>query len=360
MPDREIIARIAQEMGHPQPAVRRAASLLDEGNTVPFIARYRKEATGEMDEKMIRTLDERLTYLRGMQGRREKILARIEEQGKLTEELTEAILQAETLQQLDDLYLPFRPKRRTRASVAREKGLEPLADRMLAQEDSEGDPLAIAGCLMPDGQEMEPAEALSGARDIAVERVSEDSEVRGGLRRLMWSGGAITVGKNEEGPSPYDIYFDFSGSVAALRPHQVLAINRGEREGFLKVGISMPEESALGVLRKRFLRGASIWREHVQSALVSALKQRLQGAMARECRRTLTERAEAHAIEVFDRNLTHLLMQAPIKGRVDMGIDPAFRTGCKVAVVDPAGRVLHTGAVFPQTPQRRLAESAQS
>ncbi len=359
MSDRAILARVTEELGHPLSEVSRAASLLDEGNTVPFIARYRKEATGEMDETTLRSLEERLTYLRGLEGRRERILARIEAQGKLTEELAQAIEEAETLQVLDDLYLPFRPKRRTRASVAREKGLEPLAQRMMAQEEVEGDPLAIASTLMPQDPELEPDEALSGARDIAVEWVSEDSQVRADLRQLMWGEGIITAEEDEEGPSPYDMYCGFSEPVAPLPPHRILAINRGEREGFLRVAVRIPQDGALDILQRQFLREDSIWSEHVQTSLHSALKQRLQGAMARECRRTLTERAEAHAMEVFGRNLTQLLMQAPLRGRVVMGIDPAFRTGCKVAVVDPAGSVMHTGVIYPHPPQKRLAESSR-
>ena len=357
MPDRAILVRVSDELGHPLSGVNRAASLLDEGNTVPFIARYRKEATEEMDEKLLRTLDERLTYLRGLEGRRRRILARIESQGKLTEELAEAIAAAETLQHLDDLYLPFRPKRRTRASTARERGLEPLAQRMLAQDDVEGDPVEIAESLVPEDSELSAQEALSGAGDILLEWVSEDVEVRTGLRQLMWREGVLIVQEDEAGPSPYDMYCDFSESVGGLPPHRILAINRGEREGFLKVRVQIPENRALDILQRQFLAGDSIWNEHVKASLVAALKQRLQGAMERECRRTLTERAEAHAIEVFGRNLTQLLMQAPIRGRVVMGIDPAFRTGCKVAVVDPAGNVMHTGVIYPHPPQKKLAES---
>lgn len=359
MPDRAILVKVSDELGHPLSGVNRAASLLDEGNTVPFIARYRKEATEEMDEKLLRTLDERLTYLRGLEGRRKRILARIESQGKLTEELAEAIVGAETLQHLDDLYLPFRPKRRTRASTAREQGLEPLAQRMLAQDDVEGDPVEIAESLVPEDSELSAEEALSGAGDILLEWVSEDVEVRTGLRQLMWREGVIIAQEDEAGPSPYDMYCDFSESVGGLPPHRILAINRGEREGFLKVKVQIPENQALDILQRQFLAGDSIWNEHMKASLVAALKQRLQGAMERECRRTLTERADAHAIEVFGRNLTQLLMQAPIRGRVVMGIDPAFRTGCKVAVVDPAGNVMHTGVIYPHPPQKKLAESRE-
>ncbi len=359
MPDRAILVRVSDELGHPLSGVNRAASLLDEGNTVPFIARYRKEATEEMDEKLLRALDERLTYLRGLEGRRKRILARIESQGKLTEALAEAIATAETLQHLDDLYLPFRPKRRTRAAAARELGLEPLAQRMVAQEDVEGDPVEIAESLVPGDSELSAEEALSGAGDILLEWVSENVEVRTGLRQLMWREGVMIAQEDEAGPSPYDMYCDFSESVSGLPPHRILAINRGEREGFLKVKVQIPEDRALDILKRQYLAGDSIWHEHVQASLVAALKQRLQGAMARECRRTLTERAEAHAIEVFGRNLAQLLMQAPIRGRVVMGIDPAFRTGCKVAVVDPAGNVMHTGVIYPHPPQKKLAESRE-
>ena len=359
MPDRAILVRVSDELGHPLSGVNRAASLLDEGNTVPFIARYRKEATEEMDENLLRTLDERLTYLRGLEGRRKRILARIESQGKLTEALAEAIATAETLQHLDDLYLPFRPKRRTRAAAARELGLEPLAQRMVAQEDVEGDPVEIAESLVLGDSELSAEEALSGAGDILLEWVSENVEVRTGLRQLMWREGVMIAQEDEAGPSPYDMYCDFSESVSGLPPHRILAINRGEREGFLKVKVQIPEDRALDILKRQYLAGDSIWHEHVQASLVAALKQRLQGAMARECRRTLTERAEAHAIEVFGRNLAQLLMQAPIRGRVVMGIDPAFRTGCKVAVVDPAGNVMHTGVIYPHPPQKKLAESRE-
>lgn len=359
-----ILHRLAEELEHDTKGVQRAISLLDEGNTVPFIARYRKEATGEMDEKKLRQLGERLRYLRDLEERREQIRKVIEEAGALTEELASALDAADSFQVLEDLYLPYRPKRRTRASMAREKGLEPLAEQMLAQRDSCGDPAEIAAAFSPapDGEELDPSDALSGAADIVIEWIAEDSDIRGKLRKMMENSGVLhTEATGEEDhDSPYGMYADFSQPIRRIPPHRTLAIDRGEREEKLRVRIRVPEDEALRLIERRYLRGDSIWRDHVEDAGQRALRDRLLPAMERGWRRSLTEDAHEHAVQVFGRNLRQLLLQAPLRDRTVVGIDPAFRTGCKVAVVDPTGAVLHTGAIYPHPPQKKWRDAGET
>lgn len=360
MSESEFYQLIAQEMNLRAIQVAHTVELLDEGNTIPFIARYRKEATGKLDEEQIRTIEERIKYLRVLEDRKQTILNSIKEQGKLTPELEAKIKATTRLQELEDLYLPYRPKKRTRATAARERGLEPLADLILNQETVSGDPLKIAEKFVnPKKEVSSPEEALAGARDIVAEIVSDDAEIRKQIRQLTRSLGVInSVAKKADERSEYEIYYKFSSGIKKIQPYQILAINRGEKEKFLKVSIETEEEKALERIKSRYIKNKrSIFLKELETAINDSYKRLIAPAIEREIRGEITEKAEKHAINVFARNLRSLLLQPPVKGKIILGIDPGFRTGCKVAVIDKTGKYLEGDNIFPHPPQNQVFES---
>jgi len=357
-----IIERISAELSLKTTNVTSTVALLEQGNTVPFIARYRKEVTGSLDEVVIRSIEERLAYLCNLEDRKDAVIRSIDEQGKLTDELRDAILGASTLQEVEDLYLPYRPKRQTRATKAREKGLEPLAMLMLERQDLDGDIQEIAALYIDPEKDVPTAdEALAGARDIVAEIVTEDANVRSMARRHFREQGfleTIEAGERDEHTSEYEDYYDYEEQIANMPPHRVLAVNRGESKGALKVKVSRPDEPLLSAIRGNFIiEDDGIFTEQLDLPIEDGYLRLLCPAMERETRSTLTEKAEDHAIGVFARNLRNLLMQPPVSGKVVLGIDPGFRTGSKVAVVDPTGKLLATAVIYPHPPQERRDEA---
>ena len=360
MSEFDMIGLIADELKLKAIQVNNTIELLDDGNTVPFISRYRKEATGSLDENQIRAIEERMHYLRALQARKETILKSIDEQGKLTPELREKIEQALKLQEVEDLYLPFKPKKRTRATVAREKGLEPLAERMLNQETEQGDPLQIAAEYVDAEKEVATAEdALLGAMDIVAEVVSDDAEVRKIIRELTFKKGLLqTEAKKVEGRSDFEMYYEFSEAVQRIPPHRILAINRGAKEGILKVAVEVDEPVLLAEIESLYVKNRrSIFTEYLQKAIRDSYQRLIAPSIGREVRNALTEKADEHAINVFATNLKNLLLQPPIRGRVIMGIDPGYRTGCKVAVIDETGKYLQGETIYPHPPQKKYFEA---
>ncbi len=355
-----ITQHLAAELGLNAGAVTRTVALFDEGSTIPFVARYRKEVTGGLDEEQLRVLVERLRYLRGLEERREQVLRSISEQGKLTPELEQAIGETQTLQALEDLYLPYRPKRRTRATVARERGLEPLATMILEQVKTRESLDALAAPFIND--EVPTADdAWAGARDIVAEVVTENAEVRGRIRELTRSTGALKTekaGEEVDTEGVYRLYYEFAAPVSSLAPHQVLAINRGEREGALKVALRADSERLVREMQSVYKSNPrSPLAEHLQAAIVDGYERLLAPAIERELRRAATEAADKHAIGVFAANLRQLLLQPPLRGATVLGIDPGYRTGSKLALVDPTGKVLETATIYPHEPQRRREEA---
>jgi uncharacterized protein len=357
----EIITTIGRELGLAQAQVASTVALFDDGNTIPFVARYRKEATGGLDEEQLRQIETRLGYLRRLAERKETVLKSVEEQGKLTPELAAAIEAAETLQAVEDLYLPYKPKRRTRATIARERGLEPLAELLFAQKDTRSLDL-LAGEYLSD--EVPDADsALAGARDIIAERVAEDPLVRGDARRQALEKATIVckVAGDAAEVDPggkYRVYYDVTFPLQDLQPHQWLACQRGEAEGALKVRVELPDEDILDIMEISFLRGPRTpIRDQVEEAIADGYKRLLAPSLDRDLRSTRSEKADEHAIEVFSANLRNLLLQPPLRGRVVMGIDPGYRTGCKVTIVEPTGRVLYTETIYPHAPQKHWEEA---
>ena len=354
----DILATVAEELGIRRTQAEAAAMLLDEGNTVPFIARYRKEATGSLDDQVLRALADRLTYLRGFEARKQEICDKITEQGNMTEAVQSMLDSARTLAELEDVYRPFRPKRKTRASVAREQGLAPLADRLLAQEPSSPPPLVLAQEYADPEKGVESAEAaLQGAKDIIAEYVSDAPQPRGLLRALAYEEGVIETRAARDEDSVYRTYYDYSEPVSKIAGHRVLAINRGEAEGYLKVSLALDEGKALHILYSAFVRPGSACTPVVEDAAKDAYARLIFPALERELRGGLTEKAAEGAMKVFSVNLRSLLMQPPVRGRVVLGLDPAYRTGCKLAVVDDTGAVLATDVIYPTPPQNRVAEA---
>ena len=339
---------LARELDRPQSHIDNVIALLDEGNTIPFIARYRKELHGAMDDTSLRNLAERLEYLRNLQERRDTVKKAIEEQGKLTEELSAAIDQAQTLAALEDLYRPYKQKRRTRATMAKEKGLEPLALQLFAQGPGLPEPETLAkDYIDPEKGVATVEEALAGASDIIAEMISDDAEIRKNLRSFIEAGGRLESRAATEEDTVYRLYYEFSQSLSRLQGHQILAINRGEKEGVLKVSVEVDREAALQRLRRAVVRPGSSAMAFVRSAAEDAYDRLLFPSLEREARNKLTDAACEGAIKMFALNLKPLLMQPPVKGRVTMGLDPGYRNGCKVAVVDGTGKVLDTAVVYP-------------
>ncbi len=337
--------------------VRAVIDLLDAGNTIPFIARYRKEATGSLDDQVLRALAERLEYLHNLDKRRDEIARALEDQGVLTDALSAQLAGAATLAELEDIYRPFRPKRRTRATIARERGLEPLATWLMAAQKANGDPVAAAMDYIT-GDVPDAESALAGARDIIAETVSDDAGLRKLLRELLTREGVVVTKAAKDEDSVYSGYYDFREPVRGIAAHRVLAINRGEREGFLKVAVEAPEERALQAVRRAFVRGRSAASEQVAEACDDAWERLLFPSLEREIRGALTDRANVSAIRVFSDNLHQLLMQPPIRGKVTLGVDPGFRTGCKLAVVDENGKVLDTGVGHFTLPGNEAGKAA--
>ena len=348
----DINQKITEELGVKRWQVDAAVQLIDEGNTIPFIARYRKEAHGTMDDEQLRNLYERLTYLRNLEEKKEQVLASIEEQGKLTPELKAQIENAETQVLVDDLYRPYRPKRRTRATIAKEKGLEPLALLISMQQMKEPLEKAADEFISEENEVASVEEAIEGAKDILAEQISDEADYRVYIRDLTMKKGLLTsAAKDEKAESVYEMYYEYSENIAKVAGHRVLALNRGEKEKFLNVKIEAPEEDILRYLQKKVIRKDNPVTSPVLKEVVEdSYKRLIAPAIEREIRNLLTEKAEDGAIKVFGKNLEQLLMQPPIVGQVVLGWDPAFRTGCKLAVVDPTGKVIGTTVIYPTAP----------
>ena len=355
----DIIQKIKEELQVEKWQVEAAVKLIDEGNTIPFISRYRKEVTGSLNDEQLRNLDERLTYLRSLEDKKEQVLKSIEEQGKLTEELKEKILAAQTLVVVEDLYRPYRPKRKTRASIAKEKGLEPLAEYILRQEATEPVLKEAANYVSAEKEVKTPEEALQGAQDIIAEMISDDADHRLYIRNITVEEGIVTsTAKDEKTQSVYEMYYNFEEPVKKIAGHRVLALNRGEAEKILTVKVNAPEERILRYLEKKMITRENEYTTPVICAAVEDSYDRLIApAIEREIRNDLTEKAEDGAINVFGKNLEQLLLQPPIAGKVVLGWDPAFRTGCKLAVVDATGKVLDTKVIYPTAPQNKVEEA---
>ena len=348
----DINQKLTEELGVKKWQVEAAVKLIDEGNTIPFISRYRKEATGALNDEQLRQLFERLTYLRNLEEKKEQVLSSIEEQGKLTEELKTQILAAETLVVVDDLYRPYRPKRRTRATIAKEKGLEPLAALITMQKTTTPIEEAAKGYISEEKEVKNVQDAIAGAKDIIAEYISDEADYRIYIRDLTVKQGKLTsVAKNPEEQSVYEMYYEFEEPVSKLAGHRVLALNRGEKEKILTVKIEAPEEKILQYLEKKVIHAENPYTMPLlKEAIEDSYKRLIAPAIEREIRNDLTEKAEDGAINVFGKNLEQLLMQPPIVGQTVLGWDPAFRTGCKLAVVDPTGKVLDTTVIYPTAP----------
>lgn len=358
----DIIAVLQQELGVKYQQVEAAVKLIDEGNTIPFIARYRKEATGALNDEVLRNLHERLVYLRNLEEKKEQVLNTIEEQEKLTPELKKKILEAKTLVEVEDLYRPYRPKRRTRAMIAKEKGLESFANLILLQNMKRDVKEEAQEFLSEEKQVNTVEEAIAGAMDIIAEGISDDADYRTYIRDLtMKEGSLVSEAKNKEESSVYEMYYEYEESIKKVAGHRILALNRGEKEKVLTVKVQAPEEKIIAYLEKRIIRKDNPYTTPVlKSAIEDSYKRLISGAIEREVRNTLTEKAEDGAIKVFGKNLEQLLMQPPIAGQTVLGWDPAFRTGCKLAVIDPTGKVLDTVVIYPTAPQNKVKEAKET
>lgn len=349
---------IAEELHVKVWQVDAAIKLIDEGNTIPFIARYRKPVTGELNDEQLRNLDERLKYLRNLEEKKETVIASITEQGKMTDELKEKIDKADTIMAVDDIYRPYRPKRKTRATEAKSKGLEPLANIFLLQKGTKS-PEDVAKEYIDEEKGVETVEdAIAGAKDIIAEVVSDNAEFRNGIRHtVMKHGMIVSKAKDLEVESPYENYYDYTEGVDKIPGHRILAINRAEKEKVISVKIEMPDDNIIRVLEKSIIVGQSPYTDVLKEAIEDGYTRLIKPAVERDVRSSLTEKAEDGAITVFGQNLKQLLMQPPIAGKTVLGWDPAFRTGCKLAVVDPTGKVLYTKVIFPTAPQNKIEES---
>lgn len=370
-----ISEELSKELNIKKSQAESVIRLIDEGNTIPFIARYRKEATGSLDDEVLRRFDERLKYLRNLEDKKNTVLESISSQGKLTHELEKSIAEAMTLVEVDDLYRPYKPKRRTRATIAREKGLEGLADTILAQEIEVPVEEVAMDYITAEDDDIEDEkrvlsieDAIEGAQDIIAEEISDNANFRSLIRELSFEDGKlVSQAKDSQSESVYDMYYDYSEDISKIASHRVLAINRGEKEKFLKIKISAPEEDILSYLARHVLinKGSKptqpVYNEYteevIREAIADSYKRLIAPAIERELRSQLMEEAEDKSIKVFSKNLEQLLMQAPIINKVVLGWDPAFRTGCKLAVVDEYGKVLDTSLVFPTEPQNKIAEA---
>lgn len=355
----DIIKKLAEELQIRPAQADAAVKLIDEGNTIPFISRYRKEATGALNDEILRTLYERLNYLRNLEEKKGQVLSSIEEQGKLTAQLKKEISAAETLVMVEDLYRPYRPKRRTRATVAKEKGLEPLAEIFLLQETKISPEEAAASYINEEKEVRTADEAVAGAMDILAESISDEASFRTYIREItMKKGTLVSVAKNPDEESVYEMYYNFEEPLGKLAGHRILALNRGEKEKLLTIKIEAPQDDILRYLQKKVIRnGNAKLVSLLMSVTEDSYKRLIAPAIEREIRNSLTEKAEDGAIKVFGKNLEQLLMQPPISGKVVLGWDPAFRTGCKLAVADPTGKILDTVVIYPTAPQNKVEEA---
>ena len=358
----DIIKQLAQELQIRREQAEAAVKLIDEGNTIPFIARYRKEVTGALNDEVLRNLHERLQYLRNLEDKKEQVLHSIEEQGKLTEELRKKILAATTMVAVEDLYLPYRPKRRTRAMMAREKGLEPLSNILLLQKTQRSMEEEAEAFLDESLGVKNVSEAIAGAKDILAEMIADKADYRKSIRQWTMKEGSLLVkAKDAKAESVYEMYYDFQEPLKKVTGHRVLAINRGEKEKFLTVKVEAPEAQILHALNKTMIVGQNPYTEpYMKEAIADSYQRLIAPAIERDIRNEMTEKAQDGAITVFGKNLTQLLMQPPIKGQTVLGWDPAFRTGCKLAVVDPTGKVLDTVVVYPTEPQKKIREAKRT
>ncbi|WP_420836064.1 Tex family protein [Paenibacillus fonticola] len=354
-----IVVQVAKELGLSLKGVRTTVGLLDEGNTIPFVARYRKEMTGELDENQLRDISDRVQYLRNLEVRKREVIRIIVEQGKMSDELQKAIVEAVKLQEVEDLYRPYRQKRKTRASVAKEKGLEPLAEWLLAQPKT-GALLEEAAKYVSDDKGVETAEeAIQGAMDIVAEGMADEAAIRAWVRKYSMDQGIIvSEAKNPEEESVYEMYYDYREPAKKMPPHRILAINRGERENILKVSLEVEAESIHRYMARRFIKGPSVSESTLLSVIDDAYKRLLAPSIEREVRAELTEKAEQQAISIFSANLRSLLLQPPVKGKTVLGVDPAYRTGCKLAVVDDTGKLLEVAVTYPTPPNNKRREAA--
>ena len=355
----KIINKIAEELKIKNTQVEAAIKLIDEGNTIPFIARYRKEATGNLSDEVLRDLDERLNYLRNLEKRKEEIIRLIDEQGKLTPELQESIENAMILSELEDLYRPYKPKKRTRATIAKEKGLEPLAE-IIMKQDTSVDVYEVAKEYISEEKKVNSVEeAIEGALDIIAEDISDNADYRKKIKSFCFREAVIaTTAVDSEKKSPYEMYYEYSEPILHIPSHRILAINRGEKEEFLKVKVNKPEDKILNHLRKKIIldfKGS--YNELLDKTIVDSWQRLIEPSIEREIRSDLTERSEEQAIKVFGKNAKQLLLQPPIKGMTVMGFDPAYRTGCKIAVIDSTGKLLATTTVYPTEPQNKIEEA---
>ena len=359
----DMFALISSELDISSHQVKNTVELLDSDNTVPFISRYRKEVTGSLDEEQIRAIEDRMRYLRTLEERKQTVLKSIEEQGKLTPELEEKIKNASKLQEVEDLYLPYKPKRRTRATIAKEKGLEPLALLMMAQDVVEGDPKAIAAEYIDEEKGVASAEeALQGAQDIIAEMVSDDADIRKFIREWTVEKGLLHSETANEtlAAANYEMYKEFHENVKTIPPYRILAINRGEKESALRAWIDPDHEACARMIKERLITNQKcIFKDDIESAIADGYQRLIMPAIQREVRKMLTDKADEHAIEVFARNLRALLLTPPLRDRMIMGIDPGFRTGCKVAVIDQTGKYLEGATIYPHAPQNKW-ESAKA
>lgn len=358
----DMFSIVAKELGVKAKQIEAAVDLLDQGNTVPFIARYRKEVTGELQDEQLRTIEERIQYLRNLEKRREEVIASITEQEKMTDDLQAALDKADKLQELEDLYLPYRPKKRTRASIAREKGLEPLALMILNDTESSGNPETIASQFIND-QVPDAASALQGAQDIVAEMVSDNADFRKALRKRMFHEGFIQtelVGEENADNQVFLQYADYAEPVKQMPSHRILAVNRGEKLGALKVALTVPGEDYVSYMLEKLHKGNSIFADYKEAAVADAYKRLIFPALEREIRNELTEKADEGAIKIFAVNLKNLLLQAPLAGHVIMGLDPGYRTGCKMAIIDAQGNVLDYGAYYLTSSDRQRQEAQKS
>jgi len=354
----DIVKTLAEELSVREQYVENVIKLIDDGNTIPFIARYRKEMHGTMDDTTLRKLEERLKYLRNLEERKTEVKNSIETQGKLTEELAQAIDNAQTLSEVEDLYRPYKQKRRTRATVAKEKGLEPLAELILTQTEDLPSLSVLAQEYIDPEKEVNTAEdALSGASDIIAERVSDDAEIRKLLKSAIWSNGFVTSKAAKEEDSVYRNYYEFSSAVRKIAGHQTLALNRGEKEEFLKVNVDYDRDNAISIICSRLITGKSSAFGFLANVAEDAYDRLLFPSLEREIRSMLTEEASDGAIANFASNLKPLLMQSPVKGKITLGVDPAYRTGCKLAVIDGTGKVLATSVIYPTPPHNKIDEA---
>lgn len=347
----KIIKNIAEELGIKEEQVNNTVKLIDEGNTIPFIARYRKEATGGLSDEILRDLDERLKYLRNLEERKQEVIKSIDSQGKLTDEIVEALENAKTLSEVEDIYRPYKQKKKTRATVAKAKGLDPLAQIIFEQQDKRNIEEIAKEFVDEEKGVLTVEEAIQGAKDIIAENISDNANYRKQIKRMCYKDGIITVKGATDEKSTYEMYYNFNEKVNRILSHRILAINRGEKEEYLKVKIEKPEDYILEMINKDIVKGATQYTKILEETIEDSFKRLIEPSIEREIRSDLTEKAETQAIKVFGKNAKQLLLAAPLKGLTVMGFDPAYRTGCKIAVIDETGKLLATTTVYPTEPQ---------